>query len=56
MAQNRVKAGDVVDLLLSGSTWSGAKTTALVKTDAFEAIRMVVPAGREIARHEVPGK
>ena len=30
-------------------------STAIVKTDRFEAIRLVVPAGQEIRRHAVPG-
>lgn len=55
MALNRVKAGDIVDLQPLGEELPGAKTTALAKTKAFEAIRLVVPAGRDIAPHEVPG-
>jgi quercetin dioxygenase-like cupin family protein len=55
MALNRVKAGDVVDLQPLGESLPKAKTTALVKTEAFEAIRLVVPGGRDIAPHEVPG-
>lgn len=33
-----------------------AQTTTLVKTDALELIRLVLPAGKEIDRHEVPGE
>jgi quercetin dioxygenase-like cupin family protein len=32
-----------------------AKTAALVKTDGFEAVHLVVRAGDEIASHSVPG-
>ncbi|WP_230533549.1 cupin domain-containing protein [Microvirga roseola] len=56
MALKRVRSGDVVDLQPLGPGLAGAKTTALVKTEAFEAIRLVVPAGRDIASHEVPGQ
>ncbi|WP_445500656.1 cupin [Microvirga sp. G4-2] len=56
MALNRVKAGDVVDLRPLGEKLADVKTTALTKTEAFEAIRLVVPAGRNIAPHEVPGQ
>jgi quercetin dioxygenase-like cupin family protein len=56
MALSHVKAGDVVDLQPLGEKLEGAKTTALVKTDAFEAIRLVIPAGRDIAPHEAPGQ
>ncbi|HWJ70653.1 MAG TPA: cupin domain-containing protein [Sphingobium sp.] len=31
------------------------QTTAIVKAKAFEAIRLVIPAGREIPAHEVAG-
>ncbi|MBM6582854.1 cupin domain-containing protein [Microvirga sp. BT689] len=55
MALNHVKSGDVVNLQPLGERLAGAKTTALVKTDAFEAIRLVIPTGRDIAPHEVPG-
>jgi quercetin dioxygenase-like cupin family protein len=56
MALNHVKSGDVVDLRPLGEKLAGAKTTALVKTEAFEAIRLAVPAGRDIAPHEVSGQ
>jgi len=56
MALKHVISGDVVDLQPLGERLAGAKTTALVKTEAFEAIRLVVPPGREIASHEVPGQ
>ncbi len=29
---------------------------ALAKNDAFEAIRLVIPKGREFARHQVKGR
>jgi quercetin dioxygenase-like cupin family protein len=32
-----------------------AKTSALVKTDAFEAVHLVLRAGDEISSHSVPG-
>lgn len=32
------------------------KSSALVKTDGFEAIHLVVPEGHTIARHHVPGQ
>ena len=55
MALNHVKSGEIVDLRPLGERLPGAKTTALAKTEAFEAIRLVVPAGRDIAPHEVAG-
>lgn len=32
-----------------------AKTSALVKTDGFEAVQLVLRAGDDIASHSVPG-
>ena len=39
-----------------GQQLAGSQTSTLVKTDAIEVIRLVVPAGKEIPRHEVPGE
>jgi quercetin dioxygenase-like cupin family protein len=55
MALHRVKSGEVVDLQPLGAKLAGAKTAALVKTEVFEAVRLIVPAGREIASHQVSG-
>lgn len=55
MALKHAKAGEVVDLRPLGSGLKGAKTAAIVKTERFEAVRLVVPAGTEIPPHEVAG-
>jgi quercetin dioxygenase-like cupin family protein len=55
MALDHVRSGDVVDLQPLGKDLTGTKTAALVKTEAFEAVRLIVPSGRSIAAHEVPG-
>ena len=48
--------GMSVDLWPAGEVLSEAKTIALVKTEAFEAIRMVVPTGHEVCHnHQVDG-
>lgn len=52
MALAHVEPGASRNLLHEPQT---AKSTALVKTDAFEAINLVVPQGRIIAPHEVEG-
>lgn len=39
-----------------GEQIATAQTTTLVKTDSLEVIRLVLLAGKEIARHEVPGE
>jgi len=33
-----------------------AVTTTIVKTSRLEVIRLVLPAGKEIAKHKVPGE
>ena len=55
MAVHHASAGEIVDLRPLGDGLSGARTTAIVKTEAFEAIRLVVHAGTEIQTHQVPG-
>ena len=55
MALKRAKAGEVIDLRPLGSNLKETKTTAIIKAEKFEAIRLVVLAGREIPSHEVAG-
>lgn len=55
MALRHARPEEVVDLRPLGAALDGAKTSALVKTSAFEAIRLVVPAGVEIPPHKVSG-
>ncbi|AWM86768.1 cupin [Microvirga sp. 17 mud 1-3] len=56
MAIHHAKSGEVVDLQPLGDGLRNARTTAIVKSEAFEAVRLVVLAGREIAPHQVAGK
>lgn len=51
MALEHAKPGQVVDLGTAGAEG----TTALVKTEQFEAIRLVVREGGRIPPHEVSG-
>lgn len=55
MALHHAKAGEVVDLRPLADNLKNTKTAAIIKTQSFEAIRLVVPAGREIPPHEVSG-
>jgi len=48
--------GEVVDLRALGPRLKTAKTAAIVKSDEFEAIRLIVQAGRVIAPHRVEGE
>ena len=56
MAIPHAAPGVPVDLRPQREVWSEAKTNALVKNEAFEAIRMVIPRGHEVCHnHQVPG-
>ncbi|MGQ4273542.1 cupin domain-containing protein [Terrihabitans sp. B22-R8] len=55
MALQHANPGDIVSLRPLGSELTAAKTAALVKTEHFEAVRLVVRAGTEIPTHQVPG-
>jgi quercetin dioxygenase-like cupin family protein len=56
MALHHARSGEIVDLSPLGSALRNTHTTALVKSDAFEAVRLVVSAGTEIPSHHVSGK
>lgn len=56
MAIPHAAAGMPVDLRRPEEKLSQAQTEALVKTNAFEAIRLVIPAGQEVCKnHRVEG-
>jgi quercetin dioxygenase-like cupin family protein len=56
MAIPHASPGMPVDLRSLEGSLSEAKTNALVKNDAFEAIRMVIPKNHEVCNnHQVEG-
>lgn len=56
MAIPHAAPGMPVDLRRPEEPLSQAQTNALVKTDAFEAIRLVIPKGHEVCHnHKVDG-
>lgn len=56
MALHHANPGEIVDLTPIGLGLKEATTAAIVKTDHFEAIRLVVHAGDEIPQHNVAGE
>src|SRR5690606_26049823 len=56
MALRHAKPGEVVDLRPLGSALASSKTSAIVRTPSFEAVRLIVPAGTEIPVHRVSGR
>ena len=55
MSVHHATSGEVVDLQPLGNKLRETKPTALVKTQSFEAARIIVLAGKEIPTHEVAG-
>ena len=56
MAIAHANPGMPVDLRAGEEAPSEARTTALVKNDTFEAIRLVLRAGEELPPHKVTSK
>lgn len=56
MAIPHAQPGEIIDVTPLGSRLSAAHTTTLVKTAALEVLRLVLPAGKQIAPHTVPGE
>lgn len=55
MSIPHAKSNEVVPLLPGGDL-SNSRTATLVKTADLELIRLVLPAGKEIPSHKVPGE
>lgn len=55
MALKHAQAGDVVNLRSPHPPFEASKSSAIVKRDRFEAVRLVVTAGSTIPVHHVPG-
>lgn len=55
MALHHANPGELVDLRPLGSGLAGSKTRALVKSEHFEAVHLVVRAGAELPAHAVAG-
>jgi quercetin dioxygenase-like cupin family protein len=55
MAIHHAISGEAVDLRPLGEALKDATTKALVKSETFEAVRLIVKAGKKIAEHKVPG-
>jgi quercetin dioxygenase-like cupin family protein len=56
MAIPHAQPGEVIDVRTLGEALVKTTTATLLKTEALEVIRIVMPAGKDIARHNVPGE
>ncbi len=54
MALRHAKPGQIVDLGPLGPALQNTKTVTLAKTSDLELIRLVLPAGKQIATHRAP--
>jgi quercetin dioxygenase-like cupin family protein len=56
LAVKHAKPGDIVEVSPLGDRFAGATTTTLIKSESLEVIRLVLPAGKELPSHAVPGE
>lgn len=55
MALAHAASGDLLDIRPLGPALPAAKSHTLVQSPALEIFRMVLPAGKTVAPHRVPG-
>ena len=56
MAVPHAQPGEVIEVRPLGTNLSHAKTTTLIKTKNLEVIRLVLPRGKHLPRHEAPAE
>lgn len=56
MSIPHARPAEVIDVGPLSARIATEQTTTLIKTSAFEVIRLVLPAGKVIAPHSVPGE
>jgi len=56
MALPHTPSSEVVRIAPLGSALAGAVTSAILKADELEVIRVVVPQGKTLPQHRVPGE
>lgn len=56
MAQIHAQSGQVVSVRPFGDRLVSVRTTAIIKADQLEVIRIVLPAGKGLPVHSAPGE
>ena len=56
MALSHANSGQPIDIRPFGSALPAERTSALFKSDEFEVMRLVLPAGKSTPLHKVPGE
>ena len=56
MSLHHAQPGEVVSLAAAPGSPQASQTATLIKTASLEVIRLVLPAGKELAPHRVAGE
>lgn len=56
MAQVHARSGQVVSVLPFGDRFNDVRTTAIIKADQLEVVRIVLLAGKGLPEHSAPGE
>lgn len=56
MAVHHAAPGEIVSVRPLGAALATSRTTTLIKTNRFEILHMVLPAGKEIHEHRAPAE
>ena len=56
MNKGHLSSGEVINLAKLGKDMKSKASYALIRTEAMEVIRMVIPGGKTIAEHSVEGE
>ncbi|MDR7149921.1 quercetin dioxygenase-like cupin family protein [Hydrogenophaga palleronii] len=56
MALNHLQPGEIANLRPTGADAVSSQSVALFKSEQLEVIRLVLPAGRAMPMHAVPGE
>ena len=56
MATPRAGQGEVIDVRPLGDALPESKSTTLMRSNHLEVVRLVLPAGKRIPEHQVPGE
>ncbi len=56
MAIHHASPGEVIDIRPLKEQVADTKTSTLLTTDCMKVLRLVLPAGKQIAEHQAPGE
>lgn len=56
MALHHAASGELIDIRPLGEKLSSSPSVALARTTELEVMRLVLPIGRELPKHQVPGE